>query len=256
MKPFLVALFCGVAWTAGPVTAEGEKEAEAPQAVSSPAPKPEPYGSTPEPELPESKQTATVPVFVPPATDRPIVRLRSASARGNDGPRPIVSVLAPERVGWTISEQPELYWHLDRIPSRPATAVFALTTDGRDEPVAEYSLPAPVRPGIQSVRLDRLGVKLEPGVEYEWSVALVANPEDWSQSIFAIAGIHRIEAPETLAPRLGRGEGEERPKILAEYGLWYDAFSALNPAEGADANTASRQALLQQVGLADLSPMP
>jgi hypothetical protein len=81
-------------------------------------------------------------------------------------------------------------------------------------------------------------------VEYEWSVALVADPAQRSRDIVAGGAILRIPA-----------EGPE-PADAAGYaqrGLWYDALMALDrgaqPPRDRDLIRERRAALLEQVGL-------
>ncbi len=232
----LVALALSLA-PAAPATSDSDTKKEVPQDAA----------ATPTPAPADAKPVAaTLPVFVPPQSGRPVVRLRSASARGTEVPRPVVSVLAPERVGLTTDPQPVLYWHLDRVPRGEAVVLFALTLDTRDDPVAEFSLPMPEHAGVQRLSLGEHGVRLEPGIDYEWSVALVADPERWSQNIFSIGGIHYAAAPSALDKRL-RGAGEARANVYASMGYWYDAYASA-PAG------AARDALLQQVGLQSLTP--
>ena len=51
--------------------------------------------------------------------------------------------------------------------------VFTLIDGGSIAPLAERKIDSPSLAGIQRLRLDRLGVELRPGIDYEWSITLV-----------------------------------------------------------------------------------
>lgn len=191
------------------------------------------YGAatTAKPRANDSLESA-VPAFTPPPSGQPM-RLRSASGRGPGDSRPIVSVLAPEPCGFTRAARPTLFWHLDRVPDDELHTVFHLTTERKDQPVVVLHLPRTTQPGLQRIDLADYGVQLEPGIVYEWSVNLVPG-DDWGRSIFAIAGIRRLDGD----------VGKPTPLPT-----WYDAFSEVSGA-------APRLALLHAVGLRDLAPLP
>ncbi len=191
------------------------------------------YGSAADPGPADDDPQTAAPPFAPPPSGQPM-RVRIASGRGPADPRPVVSVLAPEPCGETRATQPVLFWHVDRVPDDALHTIFALTTEPRDAPVTQLRLAQATRPGLQRIALADHGVRLEEGVVYEWSVALVPGGNDWGRSIFAIAGIRLLED--------GAGEHPSPP-------TWYDAFAV---ADG----IASRQTLLRAVGLGDLVQMP
>ena len=205
---------------------------------------------------PEKSATREVPAdttqpvlaYKPPLRGKPRARIgggvRSASADW-----PSLYALAPEHTGQTISAQPSLFWYVDGPLPGDVPLMFTLFDDTTVEPLVETKLPRPERPGIQRIDLAQHGVRLEPGTEYEWTVALVIDPERRSGDIVAAGWIDRIKPP----PGLAAGEGVSGARIYAEHGLWYDALTAVSDAiraEPADAGLrASREALLRQVGL-------
>ena len=112
-----------------------------------------------------------------------------------------------------------------------------------------------MRAGIQSVRLADHGVKLEPGVSYQWLVKLVPRPDDRSYDRIVGGGVERVEASTELAAVLADPEAS-RAHELAKGGIWYDAIDALSTEIEANPGDATlwnqRTALFEQVGLPEL----
>ena len=71
--------------------------------------------------------------------------------------------------------------------------------------------------GIHAVSLRDTDVVLEDGVEYQWSVAIVHDPERRSRDVVAIGTLERVATSSTP-------DGAEAVFALAERGLWYDAL--------------------------------
>ncbi|HTO49478.1 MAG TPA: DUF928 domain-containing protein [Burkholderiales bacterium] len=191
--------------------------------------------------------------YRPPAGDLAPRRV-GGSARGLPEAMPVIAVLVPDHLALTVSERPTLYWYL----SRPTTARIELVVvDPRDaRPVVE-AVVAGERAGIQAFSLAERGVGLEPGVAYEWSVAVVADPAQRSRDVVAGGAVQRVEPSAVLRGRLaGAGEGE-RAAVLAAEGIWYDALAALSEPLAARPGDASlrarRAAVLEQAGLAEVA---
>jgi hypothetical protein len=191
--------------------------------------------------------------YRPPAKDLAPRRV-GANMRGLPEAMPAVAVLAPDHLALTVSERPTLFWYL----SRPTTARIELVVvDPRDaRPVVE-AVVAGERAGIQSFSLAERGVRLEPGVAYEWSVAVVADPAQRSRDVVAGGAVQRVEPSAALRSRLA-GAGESgRAAVLAAEGIWYDALAALSEplaARPADAGLREqRAAVLEQAGLPDVA---
>jgi hypothetical protein len=192
----------------------------------------------------EASVSAPAIEFVPPVVDAPKTRLRSASSRGAGERWPALYTLSPEPVGRTVHSQPSLFWYVDGAPPAGYELVFTLTRKDRDAPVAERTLRTPERAGIQRIRLESMGVQLEPGVPYQWS--LVLDPQRRSRDLLARSGIELVATP----AKLGSGSG---PGAYAHAGLWYDAFALVEEALETTPNDPSlasmRASLLRQVGL-------
>jgi Domain of Unknown Function (DUF928) len=207
------------------------------------------------PAPPPNQQTqvaSTAPVYKPPLRGAPRGRI-GGGTRGIGLDSLVVSVLAPDHSGLTTREQPSLYW----VISSPTTLAVELTlTDPRTtQPVLEVKLPGPTRAGLQRIRLDEYGVRLEPGVPYRWYVAVIPDTGRRSKDILAGGIIERVEPTADLRDRLARARPEELASVYAEEGFWYDALAVsselIERSPGEGSLRQQRTALLSQVGLPD-----
>jgi len=188
--------------------------------------------------------------FVRPSTGAPSVRLTGGS-RGIGDSSISVDVLAPDDVGLTTQEQPSLFWY----QSKPAKAKFELTLlqENKVKPLVQVTAERSLTAGIQRVRLSDHGVKLAPGVEYQWVVALITDPDNRSNDLIASGVIKRIEASPELKKSIAAATPDSLPGIYAEAGIWYDALTSLSDridtAPGNKALQEARADLLRQAGL-------
>lgn len=161
-----------------------------------------------------------------------------AATRGPCKTAPTLAVLAPYPAGPTAHEQPALYWFVSAAVTNPID--FSLTDEDEKvfRPLFETRIAPPVQPGVHQVRLAGSEVRLEPGKQYKWSVAVVCDPEHPSQDIVAMGFIERAKGPN-------------------ETGLWYDevmAISDLIEAAPTDMNLRLKRAsLFEQVKLSDVA---
>jgi hypothetical protein len=196
----------------------------------------EPSSSPPEERLP---------VYRPPRRGAP----RAKVGGGLRGARalPTPQALAPAHLAQTITAQPSLFWYIDAVPNESSELVFTLIDEEGIDPVAEVALISPKQAGVQRIRLADHGVSLAPGTEYEWSIALVVDPEHRAKDVVSTGYIRRVSQPAEL---------ELRPPCVTTYadlGLWYDALESVSDSidavPGDVALLGQRASLLSQVGL-------
>jgi hypothetical protein len=199
---------------------------------------------------PPASVRAARPVYQPPKLGKP-ARTVGGGSRGSKDKVPALFVVAPEHVGQTASARPSLFYFIDRVPDPSIRVEFTLLDEESVEPLVETVLPTPKRAGVHRIRLADHGVKLAAGIEYEWSVSLVLDPNERSKDIVATSWIDRIPESGELKSRLA-SEGATAA-VFAEEGLWYDAIGALSDEidrDPADVQLAEQRAdLLRQVGL-------
>lgn len=201
----------------------------------------------------DSAQKATPPPkvkFRPPTTDAPAVRVTGGS-RGSGDSAMTLDVLAPNEIGLTTLEQPSLFW----FQSKPADAKFELTLlqENKVKPIIQFTVERSSKAGIQRLKLADHGVKLSPGIEYQWVVALVTDPDNRSSDLVASGIIKRVEASADLKEKIAKTTPASLPGVYAQEGIWYDALSTLSDQIDAHpddkALRETRSDLLRQVGL-------
>lgn len=205
----------------------------------------------------QTNQTSSAPAapahkikFLPQTSGDASVRVTGGS-RGSGPEAVALDVLAPDEVGITTEEQPSLFW----FQSKPANARFELTLlqDNKVKPIVDVQVDRATKAGVQRLKLADQGVKLTPGVEYQWVVALITDPDNRSKDLVASGVIKRTEPSADLKEKLAKADPASIPGVYAEAGIWYDALSALSDQIDANPdNQALRQTradLLRQVGL-------
>jgi hypothetical protein len=166
-------------------------------------------------EKPSTNSAARV-RFRPQTTGAPSVRLTGGS-RGTGDAAVTLDVLAPDDVGLTTQSQPSLFWY----QSQPADARFELTLlqENKPKPMVQVQVERSVKAGIQRLRLADHGVKLAPGVEYQWVVALIADPDNRSADQVASGAVKYVEGSEELKQRIAKATPESRAAIYADAGI-------------------------------------
>ena len=198
----------------------------------------------------EPAKTPSPVKFRPPTTGAPSVRVTGGS-RGAGDAAITLDVLAPDDIGVTTQEQPSLFW----FQSKPANAKFELTLlqDNKIKPLVQVLVERSTKAGIQRLKLSEHGAKLSPGVEYQWVVALVTDPEKRSNDLVASGVIKRVEPGADLKEKITKATPASLAAVYAEAGIWYDALAVLSDEIEAQPDNkslrAARSDLLSQVGL-------
>jgi hypothetical protein len=188
--------------------------------------------------------------FRPPTTGAPSVRVTGGS-RGTGDATITLDVLAPDEIGVTTQEQPSLFW----FQSKPANAKFELTLlqDNKVKPLVQVMVERSTKAGIQRLKLSDHGAKLAPGVDYQWVVALVNDPDNRSTDQVASGVIKRVEPSADLKEKVAKATPASLASVYAEAGIWYDALTVLSDQIEAQPENkslrATRSDLLRQVGL-------
>lgn len=191
------------------------------------------------------RRASPLPAYRPPRRGSPRARVGGGLRGSRALPTPLA--LAPDHVGHTVFAQPSLFWYIDGSPGRAKQFVFTLMDEEGIDPLVEARLAAPKRSGIWRIRLADYGARLAPGAEYQWSVALIADPAHRAKDIVSSGYIQRVAAPEKLEL------GPPGVDTYADLGLWYDALESISDAiDSAPADPVlrgQRNALLRQAKL-------
>ena len=206
-------------------------------------------------QQPSAEAESKPPVYVPPQRGAPSRRV-GGSSRGAGDNLPTVMVLVPDHVGLTATDSPALYWYI----SKPTAVRIEVTlVDDRGEaPLIEYAVAKADGPGVHRIDLGKRAVHLKAGIEYQWSVAVVPNPNERSNDVMAGGVLMRVDEPAPVAARRKAGASkQELARLLAAEGIWYDSialYSELIEAQPSDRKLrAARAALLDQVGLKEVA---
>ncbi|MBE9226097.1 DUF928 domain-containing protein [Phormidium sp. LEGE 05292] len=164
------------------------------------------------------------------------------------------TLLVPQNhLGLTTSSNPTLLWYL---PNKDVEImVFELRKAGEKEPIyAEQLQPSA---GIIQMQLPKDQVKLEVGTEYNWSVSVPCIVEGKRRKISVETGIKRVAATPELTQKLSQANTpQQKARIYAQQGYWYDALETLSSAFTANPNQSTYGdilSLLDQVGLNEIA---
>jgi hypothetical protein len=192
----------------------------------------------------------SVPVYKPPLRGAPQARI-GGGTRGAGLQQVVLEVLVPDHAGLTTRAQPALYWYADS-PTATHFEIALIDQEGID-PLLELEIDSEAAAGIQRLDLKEHGVSLQPGVSYQWSVALVADTDNRSTDLIASGFIERIEPDDEFSNQIRGSSGTALVNLYANEGVWYDALDTLstlitNSPEDRDLQDM-RTALLEQVGI-------
>ena len=191
-----------------------------------------------------------MPVYIPPQRGAPLVRV-DAGVRGAGGEQPYVAVITPEHTGYTSTPQPSLYWYVSG--DMRTRFEFALVNNQAIEPIVEVVTEEAIAKGIHFIFLADHGITLEPGISYQWSVALVPDAGKRSSDIVSSGRVEYLPLSAAQAATLKSASAGEAVGIYASNGYWYDSFARLsdlianNPQD--EHLLGQRTALLQQIGM-------
>ncbi|HBH82002.1 MAG TPA: hypothetical protein DDY39_19410 [Nitrospira sp.] len=100
----------------------------------------------------KSNLTAKPLLYIPPRKGAPAAGIRrGGGTRGTNKSLPMISLLAPNHVGFTLQEQPVLFWFTPT--NHNLSYEFTLIADNAEAPIIETKLPSPTRGGVQQIRL-------------------------------------------------------------------------------------------------------
>jgi hypothetical protein len=219
------------------------------------------YASTDQPIIKDKKddkdkdQTVKEPparlfAYKPPLRGTPGNRV-GGGTRGTDRDMPVIAAIVPDHTGLTTKGQPTLYWHL----SNPTNynIEFTLNDEQNIDPIIEVNIKNNGTQGFHAIRISDYNINLKQGVEYQWFVTVVRDPEQRSKDIIATGLARRIEPSSTLNRLLNNADKGDMPYIFAEQGIWYDALSSLSDLIAENPNDSNlirmRTSLLEQAGL-------
>jgi len=193
--------------------------------------------------------------YVPPVRGAPVRRIGGAS-RGADQNLPRLVALTPEHAGYTLKEQPTLYWYISG-PTQVKVEI-TLIEEGKENALVEMPIDKVTGPAIHALPFAKLGIRLKKGVEYQWTVALVPNENERSNDVISGGVIKLWEGPIPAGTETGGQPASlAQAEALARGGIWYDAMETLNVLAAVSPSDEPvrriRKAFLEDAGLSDVT---
>jgi hypothetical protein len=230
-----------------PEKADGQKAAEEKAEVPHPS-----EGGAVQKDLRASQK---LPVYKPPLRGSPEGRVGGGTRALPIKREVSLQALAPDHVGLTVHEQPNLYWFISALPA--SQIEFTMIEAHSTVALIEERLKSPKQPGIQCIRLSDHSIRLWENKRYKWFITLVADPDHRYRNVFAGGFIERIPVPGDLAGMLQKAGKRGAHYVYGEQGIWYDALSAISEfiagSPGDGTLRRERASLLQQVGLEEVA---
>ncbi len=163
--------------------------------------------------------------------------------------RTTLTLLVPDNhVGLTTEARPTFLASVSGVKS----AEFSLVEPGVAKPIFVQTVQ-PNAQGLVRVEMPKTAPELVAGKEYRWSLAVVCNPRRPSEDIYTQSLIQRIQLASATQQQLTTAKSDqERGRIYADAGIWYDALAVLSQGNANPATSAANQdfaTLLNQVGL-------
>lgn len=197
----------------------------------------------------QKAEPSTTIEYKPPQRGAPISRI-GAGTRGGIAVVPALTVLAPDHVALTTSEQPALYWYQSVTGALRMEVSLVDASGPKSLIVMSYTA---LEPGIHRIDLKELNIRLKPNQDYQWSAVLTPADKQRPNAIVSEASFRLTEmAGETLASVATRPK-DQQAVAYASMGIWHDALDALSESISASPDTRElrnmRAALLEQGGL-------
>lgn len=195
---------------------------------------------------------------------RPSRNLSGAAARGgncsSDGVKNLQmkALLPNSSIGLTTSEKPTFFFQIS--PTSIKEAKFLLLNARGDTILYKKTFPLTHTGGVMSFTLPADAEALEVDQEYTWELAVLCDPDDQRGNPSIQGSIKRIEPSQKLANDLGNTPLQERTKLYANEGIWYDTIKGLadlrlaNPNDPTLANDWKE--LLDYAGLSSIDREP
>ncbi len=168
-------------------------------------------------------------LYKPPLRGAPVSRV-GGGIRGPGDDKPSLNVLAPAHTGFTLTEQPDLYWYISKGTENKIEII--INDETHVEPMLEVRLDPPIAAGLHRIQLAKHGTRLLPGTTYEWFVSILTDSEDPSQEIVA-GGTIEHAAPDSPVRQSAESavqnaaDADAKWRGYAASGIWYDAVSLL-----------------------------
>ncbi len=191
--------------------------------------------------------------YKPPLRGMPDNRIFGGS-RGNNSNETFLTVIAPNHTGYTINGSPKLYWFSASTIEKPLE--FSLINPDIPNPMIEIIVDKEVKKGIHSINLSHYNIRLQPNIEYQWSVSIIFDPADRSRDIVSTSPLLRIDNIISAPVPSGEKQNLKSIKDFADRGIWHDMFDQLYTLSKSTSSSDDISQLLQDTLMnIDLAPV-
>ena len=152
--------------------------------------------------------------------------------------------IAPTHTGLTGVPAPTLYVYFSSPWPQPVR--LTLTAEGEWTQLLRTEIPGPKTAGWLAIRLADHGVRLQPGIRYEW-VATLVDLSSGERSSDSIASASVSYQPLSSDVQVSVQEAADPASVYAAAGYFYDAIHVLS--QGTRSARSERTTLLSQVNL-------
>ncbi|MBC7971228.1 MAG: DUF928 domain-containing protein [Verrucomicrobia bacterium] len=185
-----------------------------------------------------------------------------ACIQGN--PSQLVALLPGTNLGLTTAAYPRFFWFAPKSKAKFAEFSLYDVNEQREDrtPIYKTIFSIAGTAGIASLSLPSNATMppLVVGKDYHWSVALVCNPDDRTRDIKVDGWVQRVAPEPRLTNQLVKATPEDRVRLYANNGIWFDTVTTLveqrcaKPQEAALINSWAE--LLKSVQLDAIAEQP
>lgn len=138
--------------------------------------------------------------------------------------RPMTALSPTTEPGLTLAERPTFLVYIPRTSAE--NAEFSISSrEGRG--VYRTTIALTHTPNLISITLPDQAGSLEVGKSYNWSFAIICNPNDRLEDRFVTGSIERIELASTRLQQIEQAPFNQRLTLYQENHIWYDAIALL-----------------------------
>jgi len=139
--------------------------------------------------------------------------------------QPVVALMPKSNLGFTRSGYPTIWFSLPAI-SQDRSLEFGLY-DQTGDLVHKNSFSATGEAGVINLSLPETSAPLSVEEDYRWYLSVVCNEESPAENLVVTGWIRRVALENSYNEQLAVATELEQLSIYKEFGLWYDALTAL-----------------------------
>lgn len=180
-------------------------------------------------------------IFAPPSRGMP-GRREGGGTRGcwgtdaaNAAQISLTALVPAQNFGYTLDPYPSFFVYVPEAFAERAVAAEFYLSDAERNVVYHANYQVFNRSGVIRIDLPPDGnlAPLAVGQDYNWSFALICNPDDPSANLVVESWIQRIEPTAQLQADLQTTDPQAVPDLMARQGIWYNTLTSLTELSGA-----------------------